>query len=95
MHALTVAAGHEISIRPHDLRHSFCTMCRDSGVDMHLLMRWMGHADEKMILQIYDHVSSDREDSALGGLESMLNAKKKTPKKRVGGQNGGQITAKR
>lgn len=44
-----------VDIRPHDLRHSFCTMLRDAGVDMKVAMQWMGHADEKMILRIYDH----------------------------------------
>lgn len=50
-----------VSIRPYDLRHSFCTMCRDAGVEIHVCMKWMGHSDEKMILQIYDHVSDYRE----------------------------------
>ena len=45
----------EVRIQPHDLRHSYCTMLRDAGVDMKVAMRWMGHADEKMILKIYDH----------------------------------------
>ena len=49
------------TIRPYDLRHSFCTMCRDAGVDIHVCMKWMGHSDEKMIMQIYDHVSDYRE----------------------------------
>ena len=48
-------------IRPYDFRHSFCTMCRDAGVDIHVCMKWMGHSDEKMIIQIYDHVSDYRE----------------------------------
>ena len=49
------------TIRPYDFRHSFCTMCRDAGVDIHVCMKWMGHSDEKMIMQIYDHVSDYRE----------------------------------
>lgn len=60
MSALTRAAGHPISIRCHDLRHSYCTMLRDAGVEMHLAMTWLGHADEKMILRVYDHISEDR-----------------------------------
>ena len=36
-------------------------MCRDAGVDIHVCMKWMGHSDEKMIMQIYDHVSDYRE----------------------------------
>lgn len=67
-------------IRPHDLRHSFCTMLRDAGVDMHLTMEWMGHGDEKMILRIYDHVNKDRRQKAVKSVEKIM----------LGGQNGGQ-----
>jgi len=44
-----------VTIRPHDLRHSYATMLRDAGVDLKLAIAWMGHADEKMLLRIYDH----------------------------------------
>ena len=50
--ALSSAAGHPVSIRPHDLRHTYCTMLRDAGVDMKQAMLWLGHADEKMILRV-------------------------------------------
>lgn len=63
-HKAILAAGGQlppykaVTIRPHDLRHSYCTMLRDAGVDMHVAMEWMGHADEKMILRIYDHTDN-------------------------------------
>lgn len=69
------------NIRPHDLRHSFCTMLRDAGVDMHLTMEWMGHGDEKMILKIYDHVNDERRQKAIKNVEKNI----------IGGQNGGQL----
>ena len=59
------------TVRPHDLRHSFCVMLRDAGVDMKLAIRWMGHADEKMILRIYDHVSDLRIRSAIKSINAM------------------------
>lgn len=40
-------------------------MLRDAGVDLKLAMRWMGHADEKMILRVYDHVSEFRTQQAM------------------------------
>jgi len=49
------------TVRPYDLRHSFATYCRDNEVDILVCMRWMGHSDSKMILAIYDHVSTKRE----------------------------------
>ena len=78
---LSKAAGHPISIRPHDLRHTYCTMLRDAGVDMKQAMIWMGHADEKMILHIYDHVSEKRTSNSIEQVEKML----------LKGQNEGQI----
>lgn len=69
---LSKAAGHEISIRPHDLRHTYCTMLRDAGVDMHQAMLWMGHADEKMILHVYDHVTDSRTQTSIKKLDKML-----------------------
>ena len=62
-------------IRPHDLRHSYCTMLRDAGVEMKLAMRWMGHADEKMILRIYDHITEDRIENAISEVEEMIKVK--------------------
>ena len=50
----------EFTVVPYDLRHSFCVMCRDNGVELNTCIRWMGHTDSKMILRIYDSVSDDR-----------------------------------
>ena len=49
-----------ITIRTHDFRHSFCTMICEAGVDIKTAMIWMGHSDEKMIRQIYEHVTQKR-----------------------------------
>ena len=69
------------TFRPYDFRHSFCTMCRDAGVDIHVCMKWMGHSDEKMIMQIYDHVSDYREHLSAEMLKKIG----------FGSQNGSQI----
>ena len=66
-----------IIIRCHDLRHSYCTWLRDNGVDIHQAIIWMGHADEKLILRIYDHPGSARETESkkrLFGALSLPNA---------------------
>lgn len=65
-HKALLAAGlplpeyNEISIRSHDLRHSYCTMLYEAGVDLKSCMTWMGHADEEMTMQIYTHLSDER-----------------------------------
>lgn len=52
----------EFDIVPYTLRHAFCQMCRDTGVEINTCRRWMGHADAKMILKVYDAVSEDRSE---------------------------------
>lgn len=69
MHCLSEKAGHPISFRCHDCRHTFITKARDKGVDIHVVMNWVGHSSEKMILQIYDHPSEDREANAVRAME--------------------------
>lgn len=53
------------TVTPYDLRHSFATMCRSMHppIEMHTVIKWMGHSDSTMILQIYDSVTDDRERS--------------------------------
>lgn len=55
----------DVSIRPHDLRHTFVTTCCDHDVNAKVCMRWCGHSSERMIMQIYDHVSEDREQASI------------------------------
>lgn len=62
----------EFDVVPYDLRHSFCTMCRDNGVELHTCIEWMGHADAKMIMKIYDEVSDQRSKIEAQKLEKAL-----------------------
>lgn len=74
-----------VTIRTHDFRHSFCTMCCDAHVPIEVLMQWMGHSDEKMIRRIYDHVTDARkleaEQKTAAEIDRFLCSR---------GQNGGQ-----
>lgn len=58
----TLPAWIDFDIVPYTLRHAFCQFCRDSGVEINTCRRWMGHSDLKMILKVYDTVSTDRQD---------------------------------
>ena len=77
-HKAILAAGgklppwREFTVVPYDLRHSFCVMCRDNGVELNTCIRWMGHADAKMILRIYDSVSDARSAREAEKLEETL-----------------------
>ena len=70
----------EFDIVPYSLRKSFCVMCRDAGVELNTCRKWMGHADSKMILQVYDSVSEDRSEQERKKVENRL----------IGVQNGVQ-----
>ncbi|MBP5728583.1 MAG: hypothetical protein J6Y48_16040, partial [Clostridia bacterium] len=60
------------TVVPYDLRHSFCCMCRDNGVELNTCIRWMGHADAKMILKIYDEASDNRSQKEAERLKKTL-----------------------
>ena len=62
----------DFTVVPYDLRHSFCTMCRDNGVELHTCIEWMGHADATMILKIYDEVSDGRSKTEAERLKKNL-----------------------
>lgn len=63
----------EFDIVPYTLRHAFCAFCRDNGVDINTCRRWMGHADAKMILKVYDSVSDEREENERKKIEKRWN----------------------
>lgn len=72
LHALSSAAGRPVSILPHDLRHTYCTMIISAGVSIKQAMLWLGHADEKMILRVYDHVQASRTAASIEQVEQHL-----------------------
>lgn len=72
LHALSLAAGHPVSIRPHDLRHTYCTMLMSAGVSLKQAMAWLGHADEQMILRVYDHVTQQRTTDSIESLKTFV-----------------------
>ena len=51
----------DVTIRCHDFRVSFCTMCYEAGVKLKTLQAWMGHADATMIMEIYAKLTEERE----------------------------------
>lgn len=65
------------NVTPYDLRHSFCTMCRDMKppIELHTVINWMGHADATMILKIYDTVGDDRDEAEAQRLRDFLTTK--------------------
>ena len=77
-HKTLLAAGgtlppyREVSIRCHDYRHTFCTMLYEAGIDLKSAQRWMGHADEQMILRVYAHLTDRQEQRATEKLRAFM-----------------------
>lgn len=75
---LSKESNTDFRVCPYDLRHTFCTWCRDNGVELNTCIKWMGHKDAKMILKIYDTVRQTRVDAETKKLENAI--KKRTKK---------------
>lgn len=79
-HKAIIAAGEALppwvsfTVTPYDLRHSFATMCRSMKppIEIHTCIAWMGHADAKMILSVYDSVTDDRDKAEAERLREAL-----------------------
>ena len=79
-HKAILAAGGKLppwvsfTVTPYDLRHSFATLCRDMNppIEIHTVIAWMGHADAKMILKVYDEVTDNRDKSEAERLRKMF-----------------------
>ena len=54
------ALGEKTEITPHYLRHNYCTLLYDSGVDVYTAKVFMGHAKVETTMEIYTHLSESR-----------------------------------
>ena len=45
----------------------------DAGVDLKTAMKWMGHADQTMILRIYAYLTEEREKASAASLAKTVN----------------------
>ena len=52
------------TFRCHDLRHTFCTLLYDSGVDVKFAAYLMGHSDITVTMKIYTHLSEQRKTAS-------------------------------
>lgn len=69
---LSSVARKKVAIRQHDCRHTFATMLYDADVDIKTAVKWMGHANEEMIMRIYAHLTAKKEESAVKKVENVL-----------------------
>lgn len=67
--------------RAHDLRHTYATFLYDAGVNVKAAQYFLGHADIRMTLNLYTHLSKEREAEsrmqAIGFLDRLLDTRTK------------------
>jgi integrase len=68
-----------MSFRPHDLRHTFATLLYDAGVDMKSAQYYLGHADIQMTMELYTHLSKEKERESRAALIGFLDKRLKQP----------------
>lgn len=73
-HQLRDATKKVFSFRAHDLRHTFCSMLYSSGVDVKTAAYLMGHADIRVTMEIYTHLSREKRSASEALLMSYLDA---------------------
>lgn len=47
-------------VTPHILRHTYCTLLFEAGVDLKTVQHHMGHSDPTLTMRIYTHYSKDK-----------------------------------
>lgn len=58
-------------IKPHMLRHTMCTRMAETGIQLEVLMRAMGHVKMDTLTEVYDHVDYKRLEEALNKADKM------------------------
>ena len=52
------------SFTAHDLRHTYATALYDAGVPVKAAQYFLGHADIRITLELYTHLSKERESAS-------------------------------
>lgn len=74
-------------VRPHDLRHTFATILYDSGTDVKTASYLLGHADPRITLDIYTHLTKERERRSAATLTGFMDSWQTA----AGSQTGSQM----
>lgn len=59
-------------ITPHTMRHNFVTMCWESGMDVYMTMRIVGHKSIKTTIDIYTHLTDAQTQAAAEKMDEMF-----------------------
>lgn len=59
-------------ITAHALRHNYITMCWEAGIDVYATARFVGHANVSTTLNIYTHLSKEREEQNIRAVQEIF-----------------------
>lgn len=59
-------------ITAHYLRHNYITMCWEAGIDVYATARFVGHSNVQTTLNIYTHLSEQRENESRQKVRDMF-----------------------
>ncbi len=62
----------EIDIRCHDFCVTFCTTCYNAGIPPKTIQVWMGHADTKLVMDVYTKLTVEKEQADALRLNNFL-----------------------
>lgn len=74
----------KMDFRPHDLRHTFATILYDAGVDVKSAQYYLGHNDISTTMNLYTHLSKEKEKKARVALVGFLDNWLKVDEKKEG-----------
>lgn len=57
---------------PHELRHTFCTIMYEAGIDALTAKEQLGHSDIKTTLSIYTHLSNQHKENDIKKLDAFF-----------------------
>lgn len=60
------------TVRAHELRHTYCTILYEAGVDVLSAQRLMGHADSATTMGIYTHLRDQQQAASIARLDAYL-----------------------
>ena len=66
---------HNIDIDRHQIRHEYATMLYEAGIDVKTAMRYLGHTNISMTMDVYTHISEQHMEEQQDKLISYINKK--------------------
>ncbi len=70
------AARIRFNLSSNDLRHTYATFLYDAGVDVKTAQRYLGHSNVVMTMQLYTHLSEEKERASKALLIDFLGGQK-------------------